>query len=226
MVAKKVFFKRREYEFPTQEACKEHLKQMREKYNNGTEKSYVTEIDDINDLKDFLEDYYGIVHPEDFKEIQADYLLDGCKFYLAKSKEHSNYYCFYIEMNGKSRDFSTSKFYSHPPTPKQNFSKCCRFIIERKYDKERKKEKLEELKQQGSFDSSKKYTLHLVEPKWGDIVDDFIAEYRLSDKLADIITPNGSGNEIPEFLSEYQFLEQKFLEFFRQKNPVHELRCK
>ena len=88
------------------------------------------------------------------------------------------------------------------------------FIIERKYDKERKKEKLEELKQQGSFDSSKEYTLHLVKPTWGRIVNDFIAEYQLSDKLADIITSNGSGNEIPEFLSEYQFLEQKFLEFF------------
>ena len=225
MVAKKIFFKRRGYEFPTKKACEEHLRQMRNKYNNGTEKSYVTEVDDINDLKDFLEDYYGSVHSEDFKEIRADYLLDGCKFYLAKSKEHNNY-CFYIEMNGKSRDFSTSKFYSHPPTPKQNFSKCCRFIIERKYDKERKKEKLEELKQQGSFDSSKEYTLHLVEPTWGRIVNDFIAEYQLSDKLADIITPNGSGNEIPEFLSEYQFLEQKFLEFFKQKNPVHELRCK
>ena len=68
--------------------------------------------------------------------------------------------------------------------------------------------------------------MHLVEPTWGRIVNDFIAEYQLSDKLADIITPNGSGNEIPEFLSEYQFLEQKFLEFFKQKNPVHELRCK
>lgn len=225
MVAKKVFFKRRGYEFPTRTACEEHLKQMREKYNNGAEKSYVTEIDDITDLKDFLEDYYGLVHLEDFKEIKADYLLDGCKFYLAKSKEHNNY-CFYIEMNGKSRDFKTSRFCSHPPTDKQNFSKCCRFIIERKYDKERKKEKLEELKQQGSFDSSKEYTLHLVKPTWGRIVNDFIAEYQLSDKLADIITPNGSGNEIPEFLSEYQFLEQKFLEFFKQKNPVHELRCK
>ena len=150
MVAKKVFFKRRGYEFPTRTACKEHLKQMRKKYNNGAEKSYVTEIDDINDLKDFLEDYYGIVHLEDFKEIQADYLLDGCKFYLAKSKEH-NEYCFYIEMNGKSRDFGTSEFYSCPPTPKQNFSKCCRFIIERKYDKERKKRKIGGIKTARKF---------------------------------------------------------------------------
>lgn len=222
-MAKKVFFKRRGYEFPTQKACEEHLKQMRNKYNNGTKKSYVNEIDDINDLKDFLEDYYGLVHLDDFQEIQADYLLNECKFYLAKSQEHNNY-CFYIEMNGKSRDFSTSKFYSHPPTDKQNFSKCCRFIIEKNYDKERKEEKLEELKQLGSFDSSKKYTLHLVEPQWGDIINDFIVEYQLSDNLEKLITPNRSNNEIPKFLPEYRDLEQSFLEFFKRKNPVHELR--
>lgn len=222
-MATKIFFKRRGHEFASKDKCKAHLKQMRDKYNLGADKNYVTDIDDINDLKDFLEDYYGVVHLEDFKEIQANYLLENCKFYLAKSLEHNNF-CFYIEMNGKSRDFATSELYLNPPTDKQNFSKCCRFIIEKYFDKEKKQEKLDELKQAGIFDNSKKYKLYLVQPKWGQIIDAFIVKYQLNNKLADTITPNGSNNEIPKFMPDYQFLEQEFLEFFKQQNPIHELR--
>lgn len=197
------YLKTRNITFKTKEKFKNHLKTIRQRaeQNSG---GIVKEVDDILDLKDFIQDYC-----DKSEHIQEKFDLDNCKFVVKNSPEYPTK-CLFIICNNSEEQISTEKF-GNPPTPLQNFRSFCTFVIGNY--KKFIREKLTE--EQGK--SFTELDLWHEKPTSKQIVDEFLVIHNLHDRLEQVISPNNLGNNAPYLLPEYKYLEKEFLDFYTEK---------
>lgn len=191
--------KRRNIFFKTQGELKSHLTAIYKKYKKGT-KNYIDNQDDIYDLRDYLED----IHTDRHIFVQ-DFDLDTCKFYVAMSPLYGTECLFIEDKQNNSRQFSYKAFKA--PDFHSNFSKlCCALIKEIKL--EIRKSKLPE------GEILENYDLYHIYPKLSEVINEFIEENQLSEI---ILSPNGSGYNIPKLNNGYEYIADKFIDFYNSK---------
>ena len=161
------YLKTRDVLFDTKGKFKEHLKAIRYRaeQNSG---SMVELLEDISDLRDFIQDYC-----DKSEQLQEKFDLDKSYFVIKKS--------------------------------------FCSFIISNYKKSVRKKLAEEQGKDFTELD------LWHQNPTTKQIVDEFLTIHNLHDKLAQVVSPNGLGNNVPYLLPEYEYLKQEFLDFYVQK---------
>ncbi len=206
-MAKPYFLKRTEQFFKTQKALKEALKNIKDSYEKG---EYIEDTIHCLILKDFIEEIH-----KDNQEILADFSLDNCRFYVDDSEDYPTK-CIYIvdgEDDDKKRSFSVRNL--EPPSYKSNFSQRCSHVI-RPIKAEKKREMIDEQNLEGDI---KDFLLLHVKPEFSKIVNDFISENFLSEKLEEIVSKNGENLNVPEFVGEYEYLNNKFIEYYQSLIP-------
>ncbi|OOF81780.1 hypothetical protein BKG93_11630 [Rodentibacter ratti] len=192
--------------FTSKEKVGDHFKEIKSiaKANDG---NFILDVNHINDVIDFIQDLHN-----DREIIQSEFNLDNCDFYIKKSQGYPTE-CIWIrdKETKQERQIATSKdSFGNPPTPRQNFLSFARKIIE-EIKKENRKEK--------AIIEGKDYTqndLWHLKPYLVDIVDEFIMENNLLDKLDQIISPNGSGSGVAYLVSNFE-LKEKFIEFYLEE---------
>lgn len=203
------YLKTRDALFDTKGKFKEHLKAIRYRAEQNSD-GMVTLPEDISDLRDFIQDYC-----DKSETIQERFDLDKSIFVVKKSPQYETK-CLFIVENGLEEQISTEKF-GTPPTPLQNFRSCCSFIIGN-YKKSVRQELA--AKQGKDF---RELDLWHQSPTTKQIVDEFLTIHNLHDKLAQVASPNGLGNNVPYLLPEYEYLEQEFLDFYDNKVAANEM---
>ena len=197
------YLKTRDVLFDTKGKFKEHLKAIRYRaeQNSG---SMVELLEDISDLRDFIQDYC-----DKSEQLQEKFDLDKSYFVIKKSPQYETK-CLFIVESGLEEQISTENF-CNPPTLLQNFRSFCSFIISNYKKSVRKKLAEEQGKDFTELD------LWHQNPTTKQIVDEFLTIHNLHDKLAQVVSPNGLGNNVPYLLPEYEYLKQEFLDFYVQK---------
>lgn len=155
---------------------------------------------------DFIQDYC-----DKSERLQEDFDLDDCYFIVKKSPNY-NTKCLFIVDNSKNKEEQISlERFGNPPKPIVNFRSFCTYTI-----MEFKKEHRIILSQK----KGKNYNEHDLwhkKPTTKEIVDEFIAIKGIADKLDQIISPNGSGFNVPILMSGYEYLKQEFIDFYQSK---------
>lgn len=195
-------------QFVTKKGFLNHLKLIRntaDKNQNGM----VLDKNHILDLKDFLRDYYV-----DRDIILSEYDLDNCEFFVALPPTvRNNHKCIWIKdkVTDKTRHFATTKNGLVEPTPFGNFYNfCTNELIPIK--REIRRYITNELGL--SLDD---FDLWHKSPKTKELVEEFIAIKNIGDKLNEIISPNGLGNNVPYLLPDYEYLKLEFIDFYQSK---------
>lgn len=205
------YLKRRNITYSSKKEFLERLKEIRDKYTQSN-KCYIKDLEDISDLKDFLEDFYC-----DKERILSIHNIETCQFFVWKSPDYRTH-CIYIETGSRYDDFSTSKFQA--PSEKSKFSQACSYILVAK--KQTLKQK--KMNEQGLSGNLSDYELIHKSPVWGEIIDQFIEKNHLAKKLSEVISDGMQGNNAPVFKDEYNYLNQDFLEFYDSLELEYELR--
>lgn len=194
--------------FLTKTAFLNHLKFIRDMADNNPD-DVVKDENHIKELKDFLHDYYV-----DRDVILSEYDLDNCEFFVALPRTiRNNHKCFWIKdkTTGKTRSFSTTRNGLVEPSLFGNFySFCTNELIPIK--REIRRYITNELGL--SLDD---FDLWHQSPKTKELVNEFIALKEIGDKLDEVISPNGLGNDVPYLLSKYEYLKQDFIDFYQSK---------
>ncbi|MGX2957568.1 hypothetical protein ACWIYZ_10885 [Ursidibacter arcticus] len=187
--------------FTSKKAVTDFLNPIRLKYASQL-KEVITNQDDINALKDFIE----VVHNDRY-EILEDFDLEKCEFYVDKA-EYDNTYCFYLRDKNvdRTRQFSITKL--SPPKPRENISSLFSHLISN-IKLEIKRKLLPQYS--GELD---KFDLCHKTPTFKDCVDEFIRENNLGSILDEIISENGSGYNVPIFNDKYKYLENTFIQYY------------
>ena len=204
----KFIFKSTNKTFNSKTSFLDYLKFIRDtaaKNQNGM----VLDKNHILELKDFLRDYYV-----DRDVILSEYDLDNCEFFVALPRTiRNNHKCFWIKdkTTSKTRSFSTTRNGLVKPSLFGNFySFCTNELIPIK--REIRRYITNEL---GS--SLDDFDLWHQSPKTKELVNEFIALKEIGDKLDEVISPNGLGNDVPYLLSKYEYLKQDFIDFYQSK---------
>ncbi|WP_432481181.1 hypothetical protein [Moraxella sp. ZY200743] len=203
--AKPHFLKTRNVLFPTKGKFVEHLQTIYHRAKSS-KNGLVTTNNDILDLKDFIQDYC-----DKSEEILSYIDLENCYFVVKKSSDYNTPCLFIIENNtNKEKHFSFRNF-GCPPISYINFKRfCIHTIIDFKFNYRIKLSK--ELGK--SYDE---YDLWHKKPTTKEIVDEFIAIKDIGDKLDEVISPNGSGFNVPVLNQKYAGLKQEFIDFYQSK---------
>ncbi len=203
--AKPHFLKTRNVLFPTKGEFIEHLKDIYHRAKSS-KNGLVTTNNDILDLKDFIQDYC-----DKSEEILSYIDLENCYFVVKKSPDYNTSCLFIIENNtNKEKHFSFQNFGS-PPISYINFKRFCTHIIQDFKFNYRIKLSQELGK---SYDE---YDLWHKKPTTKELVEEFIAIKEIGDRLEQVISQNGLGNNVPYLLPEYQGLRQEFIDFYQSK---------
>ncbi len=208
MVMSKFIFKSTNKTFNSKTSFLDYLKFIRDtaaKNQNGM----VLDKNHILELKDFLRDYYI-----DRNIILSEFDLDDCEFFVALPPQPRNHYkCLWIKdkQNGKKRHFATTENGLVKPTPFGNFYQfSTNELIPIK--REIRKYLTDELGL--SLDD---FDLWHQSPKTKELVEEFIAIKEIGNRLEQVISQNGLGNNVPYLLPEYQGLRQEFIDFYQSK---------
>ncbi len=194
--------------FSSKAKFSEKLKEIKNKYRIS---GIVTEQDEINILIDFASQY----HP-DKENILKIFDLNNCEFFVAKSEQYKTTECFHIKdlrNPNNIRRLGYSKF--TPPTVKQNFTQFCRSIIEDL----KLERRLEKTKSEGKSPDEYNLWHKTAGTPFKDLIDEFIARHQLTDKLENVITPNGTNVNVPQLQKGYEYLKDEFLKFYIEKYP-------
>ncbi|MBF0785412.1 hypothetical protein E4T80_08060 [Muribacter muris] len=211
-MAKPCYLKTRNVTFKTKKAFKEHLQSILHKAKSSEDKR-VSDPDDIQDLIDYLENYHN-----DREILSDEYNLENCEFYVDKSPDFGE--CLWLadkDNKEKCRHFSVTKF-GNPSTPLQNLVECLGFLIINIKRDFRKKLAKEEAKE---FDE---YNLWHKSPTRKEIVLEFVQLNNLISELDKIVSPNGLNNNVPFLMPEYEYLEEKFINFYIEKKGSEQLK--
>lgn len=194
--------------FKSETAFLKHLKYIRDTANinpNGV----VLDKNHINELKDFIQDYYC-----DRENILSKFDLNNCEFFVALPPQPRNSHkCLWIkEKNGNQKQhFSTTKNGLIEPTPFDNFYRfCTNQLIPIKLQLRDYFTNQLNL----SYDA---FDLWHKQPKTKQLVIEFINLKEIHDKLEKVISPNGLGNNVPYLMLGYEHLKQDFIDFYQQK---------
>lgn len=194
--------------FSTKTGFLNHLKVIRNTAD-GNQNGMVLDSNHILELKDFLRDYYI-----DRDIILSEYDLDNCEFFVALPLTPRNKHkCIWIKdkTTGKTRSFATTRNGLVEPTPFGNFYNfCTNELIPIK--REIRRYITNELGL--SLDD---FDLWHQSPKTKELVQEFITLKELNNKLYEIISPNGLGNNVPYLLPDYEYLKQEFINFYQSK---------
>lgn len=194
--------------FSTKTGFLNHLKVIRNTADNN-QNGMVLDKNHILELKDFLRDYYI-----DRDIILSEYDLDNCEFFVALPPTvRNNHKCIWIKdkVTDKTRHFATTKNGLVEPTPFGNFYNfCTNELIPIK--REIRRYITNELGL--SLDD---FDLWHKSPKTKELVEEFIAIKDIGDKLNEIISPNGSGFNVPVLNPKYEYLKQEFINFYQSK---------
>ncbi|MFC0322116.1 hypothetical protein ACFFHT_00815 [Gallibacterium melopsittaci] len=203
--AKSYLLKTRDILFKTKESYKNHLQSIlhRAKLNKN---GLITSDDDIIDLKDFIQD-----HCDKSEQLQELFDLDKCYFAVQKSPGYPTECLFIIDNETGDKEQISIHNFGNPPSAIVNFRSFCTYTITTFKLEYRKK--LSE-KQNVNYTE---YDLWHKNPTTKQIVDQFITLKQIGDKLEQVISPNGLGNNVPTLLPEYQYLEQELIEFYQSK---------
>lgn len=230
IMGKKISYtlKNRNKTFNTQSDYKKHLDDIREKYKIG--KHYVEDEQDIKDLRDYLEDHYSLMHPENYSEIIENIDLQTCRFFVYDSKDYSENKgkpkttrCIYIENKegGYFQDFSIKKFTK--PDSKAYLKQRLSYLVMNIKNDEKRRE-LSEINQE-NFGIH--YILYHENPTWENIVTEFIKHEKLDNiDIGSILTKNTGKVNVPNFISEYQYLDSRFIEFYKTIEKTYRLEKK
>lgn len=205
-MAKPCYLKTRNVTFKTKVEFGRHLQSIYHKIKNSEDKM-VTDLEDIYDLIDYLEDYHN-----DRETLPNEFNLENCEFFVDKSPDYRNSDCFWLRDKNslEKRHFSITKFHSLS-TPIQNLVQCFDYLIR-------------EIKKQIRIDlceaedkSFEEYNLWHKKPTMKKIVEEFIKSKELESKIDEIISPNGGRNNVPYLMEGYKYLEEDFLQFYQDK---------
>lgn len=191
-----------------------HFSQIKAKYT--TQNQVIVQQSDIEDLI-----YYLSYHYCDDKGIKEQIDLTNCEFFVALPPEPKNsYFCFWIRDKSTKKElhFSTSRQGFIAPSTDKNFRNALIAILIPYKLKIRKR-----LATQCSISYSLVNLWHIT-PTTEEIINEFISSKNIRDKLAEIVSANGLGNNTPYLLAEYKHLEQEFLEFYFEKIASDELK--
>ena len=194
--------------FTTKTGFLNHLKFIRNTADDSPDDVFIYD-NHIKELKDFLRAYYV-----DRDIILSEYDLDNCEFFVALSPTPRNKHkCVWIKdkTTGKTRHFATTINGLVEPTPFGNFySFCTNELIPIK----RKIRQCITSKFDLSLDD---FDLWHQSPKTKELVEEFIDIKEIGDRLEQVISQNGLGNNVPYLLPEYQGLRQEFIDFYKSK---------
>lgn len=181
-----------------------YLKTIRKEAERNNDQ--VCNSNHIEDLKYFIRFIY--VESERVIE-QID--IDNCSFFVALPPNPRNKYkCLWIKDNESSIHFSTTKDGLSAPTPRNNFHQYFTYIIQ---------EFKNGIKKVISKQKGMTEVAHLwhTNPTTKVIIDEFIRIHQLNEKLEDVISPNGLGNNLPFLMPEYEYLKNEILTFYVEK---------
>ncbi|MDO5055617.1 MAG: hypothetical protein Q4D86_09905 [Pasteurella oralis] len=181
-----------------------YLKSIREDAERNN--NQVSKATHIEDLKYFLRFIYA-----ESERIIAEIDIDNSSFFVALPPNPRNSYkCFWVKDDQNKIHFSTTQNGLLPPSPENNFYRYFTYLIQEF------KNKIKKImaKQQGMAE-----TAHLwhTNPTTKEIIDEFIAAHNLNNKLENVISPNGLGNNLPFLMPEYAYLRDEILNFYIEK---------
>ncbi|WP_410687392.1 hypothetical protein [Avibacterium paragallinarum] len=204
-MAIKYYLKRNNKTFNTQNDFKNRLNSIREKSYQS--RKNVTDIEEINDLKDYLEDY----HPDNERFHFGDD-LEEISFFADKAPGYRTPCMYYKIGKEPPQQFSTTRF--TPPTPKSNFKQFLSYIL---IDKKLQIKRGEMAKKALTGDLNE-YILEHFRPSFDEIVSQFMNKKNISDNdLPNIISENSQGNNVPFLKDGFQHLGNEFLEFYENE---------
>lgn len=201
--------------FTTQKSFVEHLKSIRVFGENNNGK--IDNEEYVNDLIDYIQDYHN-----DSVQIQREYDLDHCEFFVdfptMRWKGRQTEKCIWIRdisNSSKLREIGINpRAFCNQPMPEQNFRSLCNVIIRNLKYEIRKREADKNGKSVSEVNLWHKF------PTTKQIIDEFISIHNLEDKLEQVISSNGLGNNVPYLLDDYKYLENEFLNFYCQKHGI------
>lgn len=203
--AKPHFLKTRNVLFPTKGEFIEHLKDIYHRAKSS-KNGLVTTNNDILDLKDFIQDYC-----DKSERLQNIFDLDNCHFIVKKSPNYDTECLFIVDiLTNKEEQISLIRF-GNSPKPIVNFRSFCTYTI-MEFKRNYRIQLSQELGK--SYDE---YDLWHTNPTTKEIVDEFIAIKEIGDKLEQVISPNGSGFNVPVLNPKYEYLKLEFIDFYQSK---------
>ena len=119
---------------------------------------------------------------------------------------------------GFEEQISTTRF-GNPPSDLENFCKCLRYAI--------RNDKLQKRQIYADREGKRidQVDLWHVDPNFKELVAEFQALQGLDD-LSVVVTPNIGQHNVPELLPDYQYLENEFLDFYKNRVTAYELRTR
>ena len=203
--AKPHFLKTRNVLFPTKREFIKHLQNIHHRAK-ARKNGLVSSNDDILDLIDFIQDYC-----DKSERLQDIFDFDNCYFIFKKSPNYDTE-CLFIVDNATNKEEQISLIrFGNSPKPIVNFRSFCTYTI-MDFKKNYRIQLSQELGK--SYDE---YDLWHKKPTTKEIVDEFIAIKEIGDKLDEIISPNGSGFNVPVLNQKYAGLKQEFINFYQSK---------
>ncbi|OOR91048.1 hypothetical protein B0181_03695 [Moraxella caviae] len=203
------FLKTRNLYFHTKGDFRTHLDNIYQKAKSQGNQAITK--DDEADLKDFIQDYC-----DKSEHLLEKFDLDNCHFIVAMS-EYGTKCLFIVDNDSRKKEQISLKNFGAEQTPEQNFRLFCTEII--------RDIKLEYRKILAE-DSDLRYDevdLWHEEPSTKELVDEFVQKHELSDILDKVISPNDLGNSKRFLMPDYEYLKQKFLDFYREKMTTNKL---